>query len=150
GTLGFLQLTATDHNNSTHLGATFGIGIDSGEAFHPEWDKTNLTDKYALGFADLGSISIAPLIGAQALVDLDCQLGLSDALLSSASSTFPSVVAEFVLDWSVGDRDKNQLVKLSDLNGDFLSHGLQFVGFKHVGLDLGAYFSHFIKPIAEK
>src|SRR5262249_57323504 len=32
----------------------------------------------------------------------------------------------------------------------FLSSGLKYVGFENVGLDLGSYFSNFIKPIVQK
>src|SRR5262249_31142923 len=80
-----------------------------------------------------------------------------------AETDFPSVVAEFVVDWNLGTPDSctpgapesNDLVKLSDFvnnGGSFLSNGngLQFVGFKHIGLDLGSYFTNFIEPIAKK
>jgi|GEM_PF-6918000 len=142
GTLGFLQLTAKDHAaDPTHLGATFGIGIV---------DSRNHTNT-KLSFADLGNIDIVPMIGAEAVVDLDAKLSLSNSLIPDAATNFPSVVAEFVLDWSLGDRHAaNGLLPLSSLNGDFLSNGLQFVGFKNVGLDLGSYFSDFIEPIAKK
>src|SRR5262249_25641845 len=140
GTLGFLQLSATDHQGLTHLGATFGIGIV---------DSANHNNT-RLSFANLGNISIVPLIGAEAVVDLDTRLSLANSLIPSAATNFPSVVAEFVLDWSLGDRGSNALVPLGDLKGNFLSEGLKFVGFKHVGLDLGSYFTDFIAPIAKK
>ena len=145
GTLGFLQLTATDDTTDddglfTHLGATFGVNIKNGKDANDE----------NLSFGELGKITLEVGIAAEAVVDLDMKLSLSSDLVPNADTNFPSVVADFTLVWSLGDRGAGELVSLSELDGGFLKNGLKYVGFDHVGLDLGSYFSDVIGPIVEK
>lgn len=143
GTLGFLQLSAEDDTDDgdglyTHLGATFGIDI---------FNKSVPSDT-KLGFSELGKISIDAKIAAEAVVDLGMVLSLSSDLLPSAPTNFPSIVADFTLEWAVGNRNAGELISLGDLDGSFLKNGLQFVGFENVGLDLGSYLTDLIGPIA--
>jgi hypothetical protein len=148
GKLGFLQLDAWDDVDDgdglhTHLGATLGVNIKNRS-------DTDLKKDEKLSFSELGRIGIDVGIGAEAVVDLGMRLSFSSDLVPSAPTNFPSLVADFTLDWSIGDRSTGVLQALGDLNGDFLQHGLQYVGFSHVGLDLGEFFSDLIGPIVNK
>jgi Ca2+-binding RTX toxin-like protein len=146
GTLGFLQVHAeedvdpTEPDPVTHLGASFAIDV---------FNRSDENDT-KLGFSELGRIGIDAKIAADAVADLAMRLSLSSQLVPNAPINFPSVVADFLLDWGLGDRDAHEFVSISDLNGGFLKNGLKFVGFDHVGLDLGTYFSNLIGPIVEK
>src|SRR5262245_19364137 len=145
GKLGFLQLTAKDDttdgdNLSTHLGATFAVDI---------FNKSNKSDT-KLGFNELGKIGLDVGIAADAVVDLDMRLALNSDLVPGAATNFPSLVADFTLDWGVGDRATVEIIPIGDLDGSFLKDGLKSVYFEKVGLDLGSYFSDLIGPIVEK
>jgi outer membrane protein OmpA-like peptidoglycan-associated protein/Ca2+-binding RTX toxin-like protein len=144
GKLGFLQLTAKDDSTDgdgllTHLGATFAVDI---------FNKSNKSDT-KLGFNELGKIGLDVGIAAEAVVDLDMRLALNSDLVPGAATNFPSLVADFTLDWGVGDRATVDIIPLGDLDGSFLKNGLKSVYFEKVGLDLGTYFSNLIGPIVE-
>ncbi|QSA97859.1 OmpA family protein [Methylococcus sp. EFPC2] len=145
GKLGFLQLSAKDDVTDgddlyTHLGASFAVDL---------FNSSNHADT-KLGFNELGKLGLDVGIAAEAVVDLDMRLALSSDLVPSAPTNFPSVVADFTLQWGVGDRAAGQTISLADLDGSFLKNGLQSVLFEHVGLDLGSYFTDLIGPIASK
>ena len=143
GTLGFLQLDAMD-TGDTRLGATFGVDL------FKQGKKVPVTDEDSrLGIGELGDLRIDIGVAAEANVEVDLELRLSDELLSSASSVFPKVVAEFVLLWEIGDRDAGVLVGF-DTIGDAIQDGLKVVEFRNVGVDLGSFISDFLTPIVEQ
>jgi Ca2+-binding RTX toxin-like protein len=146
GRLGFLQIEAEDDTDDgdgleTHLTAVFGIDIKNGSS----------AGDTKLGFSELGNIDAEVGIAAEAVVDLGMRLALNSDLVS-APTNFPSIVADFTLEWALGDTTPGslELVPIQDLDGSFLKNGLQYVGFENVGLDLGSYFSELIGPIVNK
>jgi Ca2+-binding RTX toxin-like protein/outer membrane protein OmpA-like peptidoglycan-associated protein len=158
GRLGFLQIEATEN-----------VEADEGAGAESERGNTGLTVQFAvdinnrqdpldtrLGFAELGRIGVDASIAGQALADLQMALKLNSDLVPNPGN-FPSVVADFAFDWSLGTVDDPDTVadefagvELSALDGSFLKNGLNFIGFDDIGLDLGKYFSDVIGPIVEK
>ena len=95
GRLAFLQLDAI--NAGSGLGATFAIdvveqGADAGE------------DADKLAFTELGKLRLEAGLAAEARALLDLQLQLNEELLADFANVFPTVVAEFELDWGLGQR----------------------------------------------
>ena len=136
GRLGFLQIRASDKGD-THLGATFAIDVTGGGS-----------DGH-MGLAELGSIGLDVKVGAEAIVDLELALELNSELVPGASTIFPSLSADFYLEWGVGDRGAGDLVPLLEL-GDSISHSLKLVEFRNVGLELGEFLSDVLDPIVSK
>ncbi len=146
GTLGFLQLTAAV--NEVDLGLAFAVNIEEDGATGDDADK--------LTFTELGKIDIGFGIAAEAIIDLNLELGLSsDVVGSSAASGFPKVSADFILDWGIsgpgGFNSSNP--ELSDFFTDFtnigtaLQNSLKYVGFQNITLDLGSFVSDVLGPI---
>ncbi len=157
GRLGFLQIEAHENVEAAeadpeaelgNTGLTVQFGIDLYNRQVAGDDK--------LGFAELGRLGIDAKIAGQALADLQMELKLNSDLVSNPGN-FPSIVADFAFEWGLGTVDDPLIagdqfdgISLSNLKGNFLSNGLQYIGFHDVGLDLGQYFSDVIGPIVEK
>ncbi|CAN0404891.1 unnamed protein product, partial [Phaeothamnion confervicola] len=142
GKLAFLQLDAdtnvdADGNTLTGLGATFGV------------DVRNKNGGSRIAIADLGDIEIDIGVAAEANVDIGMELQLNSDLVPGADTVFPKIVGDFVLEWSIGDRDAGVLVGFDDI-GDALADGLKLVEFQDVGIDLGTFISDFLSPIVEQ
>ena len=157
--MGFLQIEAEEN-----------VEADEGADAETERGNTGITAQFAvdiinrqdetddrLGFAELGRIGIDAKIAARALADLAMQLKLNSDLVPNPGN-FPSVVADFVLDWSIGTVDDTSTqgvdefsgVSLSELGDGFLKSGSLEIAFDDIGLDLGKYFSDVIGPIVDK
>ena len=89
--MGFLQLDAL--NTGSMLGATFAIDV---------FNKDDVTDE-RLSFGELGKLRLNPLIAAEAVADFDMLLKLNSDIVPQAG-VFPTVGADFLLDWGIGDR----------------------------------------------
>ena len=91
-------------------------------------------------------------LAAEAVVDLGAELSLSSDLVPhNAATNFPKIVADFTLDWGIGDRSSGVLVLLDNLEGSFLKgEDLRYVGFENVGLDLGSFFTDVVGPVVQK
>ena len=159
GRLGFLQIEGEEN-----------VEADEGADAETERGDTGMTVQFAvdlenrqnpssdahLGFAELGRLGVDAKVAGQALADLALSLKLNSDLVPNPGN-FPSIVADFAFDWSLGTVDNpataaNEFsgVSLSALNGDFLKNGLDYIGFDDIGLDLGKYFSDVIGPIVDK
>ena len=137
GRLGFLQLEATD--NGSRLGATFGVNIIN---------RSDAADT-RLSFGELGSFGLTAGLAAEAIVDLGLVVALNSDLVPGAASIFPTIEADFFLDWSIGDRSDLANVILVPFSaiGNAMSTGLQLVEFTNVALNAGEFFSDFLGPI---
>ncbi|MDM8557941.1 LEPR-XLL domain-containing protein [Candidatus Parabeggiatoa sp. HSG14] len=141
GQLGFLQLAITeDETDPTHLFASFAVDL---------YKNTDTETKHdtRLSFSELGKLSIAPKIAAEAKVNLDMVLSLNSDMVDEPS-VFPQIRSDFVLDWGLGN-STNPYIALSDID-DAIQDGLKLVEFQNVSLDLGSYISDFIGPILGK
>jgi len=138
GSLAFLQLRAED-NGTTGLGATFAV------------DVVNSSDEsdQSLGFAELGKLGLNAGMAAEATADLGFDLALDSDLVPGASSVFPSLSTDFLLEWAIGDRAASEYVALSDI-GNAVSEGLQRVVFDDVSLDMGSFISDFLGPVLKQ
>jgi Ca2+-binding RTX toxin-like protein len=153
GELGFLQLTITPNSDDfdsilpndaggdpdpdeTHFDATFGVNL-----IH-EGDVTD--DK--LGFSELGELGALITLTAEAEVNLGIVAEFNKSLLpDTISAVLPSVIGDFVLDWSF---------ETGLFNGETFDIGnpdnLHLVAFNEVGVDMGSFLSDFLGPFVEK
>ena len=159
GRLGFLQVEGHENVEADEpaddreaergdTGVTVQFGIDVRNRQNP--------GDLRLGFSELGRIGIDARIAGRALADLQLALKLNSDLVPNPGN-FPSLVADFAFEWSLGTVDNPSTpgdefngISLSSLKGGFLKNGLRYVGFHDVGLDLGKYFSDVIGPIIAK
>ncbi|MBI84895.1 MAG: hypothetical protein CMJ81_17005, partial [Planctomycetaceae bacterium] len=135
GTLAFLQIDA-DNNGATGLGAIFAVDLVN---------QINPSDTL-LGIAELGELGIEIGVAADAIIDLGLELKLNSDLVPTADSVFPKVVADFVLEWGIGDRGAGTLVGFGSI-GNSIEYGLKIAEFSDVGLDLGSFITDFLGPI---
>ncbi|MGA8048966.1 MAG: LEPR-XLL domain-containing protein, partial [Burkholderiales bacterium] len=159
GQLGFLQLTATNHdlyqgndgNFTDQVFTTKGTGVTADFAI-------DLTDGGStsnhLPFADIGNLQVTPQVKAAAALEANLSLGLNPGVVgASVASGMPKVLADLVLDWSLDDNhdasDGLQFVNLSNL-GDAMQAGLNLVDFSNLRLDVGSFVSNVLGPIVEK
>jgi hypothetical protein len=143
GKLAFLQLdiNAVDTNffgspdaDPTGIRADFTVDIFNGD---------NPADN-RLSLFELGSLSAAIGLTAEAKVNFDLQLGLNEDLLpDTISAAIPKVGAQFHLDWSVGG-------PIQSLGLDNLANGLKLMEFTNVGIDLGSFLTDTVGPIVAK
>ncbi|MBK8018849.1 MAG: hypothetical protein IPK20_20530 [Betaproteobacteria bacterium] len=110
GTLGFLQFEAND-KGGTGLGASIVANL-----------TTTSGEDERVGLLRMGDIRVNAGVAAEAKVDLAMQLRLNSEFVPNAATAFPKVVGDFFLDWSIGDRDKNEYVSLGGL-GDAIGAG---------------------------
>jgi len=145
GTLGFLQLSATV-NPATDLGVALAIDIGEKDATGADAEK--------LSFTELGRIDLDAGIAAAANIDLGLDLQLSeDVVGAGAAAGFPSVGADFVLNWGIGtynfsNCEESTFVSFSNI-GNAITDGLTLVEFQNITLDLGSYVSDVLGPIVE-
>ena len=137
GQLAFLQLDAL--NTGSVLGATFAIDVVN---------KDNAADE-RLSFGELGKLRLNPLIAADAIARFDMLLKLNSDLVPQAG-VFPTVGADFLLDWRLGDRSAGVFVPIDSETMNAVKEGLQVVKFEDIELDLGPFISDFVSPILEK
>lgn len=143
GTLGFLQLTATDHRTNDGFDGTSGdpygpTGFNA--TFNVNFQSQNgaPTD---LPIGDLSDLGITASLSGAAAVDLDMTLGFG------AGAEFPSLQALFHLGWSF-DTSNGDGTPV-DAGGSVANFGsTPMVGFENVSLSLGSFFSNYITPIA--
>jgi Ca2+-binding RTX toxin-like protein len=152
GTLGFLQLVAKD-NGDTHLAASFGVDVVNsmrdGAAAFPD----------RLGFSDLSKMDFKVGIAAEAVADLGLTLQLDpDLAPAGTAGVFPTVLADFTLEWELGDLTVTQgadgysdagivVAEYDPIAGNAIQEGLQLVEFTDVSLDLGSFLNDFLGPI---
>jgi Ca2+-binding RTX toxin-like protein len=94
GQLAFLQLDAL--NTGSLLQATFGVDVRA---------KGNDASPSRLEFGELGRLELDTGIKARAIADFDLELALNSDLLPGVAAVFPTVRADFLLDWGLGAFD---------------------------------------------
>ncbi len=123
GQLGFLQVQAQDSTtDATEFTGNFRIDLRD-----PNSDGR-------LTAAELASITPAQLLTPRLEAVADVNLVLTTSF--GGSAVFPSLQADFNLDWVFSPSDPN------------LSGGLPTVAFNNVRMNLGSFFSNFVSPIA--
>jgi len=147
GSLAFLQLRAVDENvdeddETTGLGLTFGIDV-----FNQREE-----DDERLGLTELGGFGIRAGIAAEADVELGLTLEIDPDIIPGASGVFPTVLADFNLEWGIGERvargeDGGELVDLRELSGNLIMDGLEIVAIQDITLDLGSFIGDFVQPV---
>ncbi len=105
GRLAFLQLEA--ENVGSGLGANFAIDIVK---------KGDPTDD-RLSFTELGSLRLEAGVSAEATALLGLELALNEELLADFANVFPTVTADFVFEWALGDREIGEL----EFDGDTIT-----------------------------
>jgi len=174
GTLGFLQLDIeTDQSVDalpTYLVASIGADIISSSDGEIDPDTGEPIIDARLGFSELSKLRIdTPSIAAEAVANLDFALSVSSDLLPEGSAgVFPEISTDFNFEWELkdegapsvtyvadGDIDISDFtfenpIALTDVSGDVIAAGLDFVGFDNVSLDLGSFISDFLGPILEQ
>ncbi|MHB8050091.1 MAG: carboxypeptidase regulatory-like domain-containing protein [Coriobacteriia bacterium] len=153
GKLAFLELTAADEDvnddgDPSLFGAQFALDVTGSSgtlAGNPEID--------VFGIGDFGSLGIEATAAATARAELGLTLGI----MSSDAAGFPTLKADFILDFGFGT-----LAAFDPSNPDFTAllanstrialtdidwaGALHEVGFLNIRLDLGSFISNLIGP----
>ncbi len=138
--LGFLQLGLDPAGSSS---ATLAAELQANLV------NTGNAQRSRLGFAELGSIGITAGLAASAVVDLDVELALSSDLVPGAAGKFPTVNANFFLDWAIGDIGLATYVPLDSI-GNAIGDGLQALEIRDVTLELGSVIGEVLGPVLEQ
>jgi hypothetical protein len=126
GTLGFLQLNVKDDATTPTL--------FSGN-FDVELSDPNQDGKLTYAELTASSLNLANIIEPELTADTNVNL---DFLLSfGGSANFPSLKTDFSLNWEFNPTDP-------DLTG-----GEPTVAFNNVSIDLGSFFSDFVRPVID-
>jgi len=125
GTLGFLQLNATD--KGTQFNGNFTVDLKDSDG--------------QLRSSELPSVNLANLVDAKLNGTADVNLNLVTSFGGSAS--LPSLSADFNLNWAFNnaDAEPNQTQSLGNIPS---------VAFNNVKLDVSTFFSNFTRPVLEK
>lgn len=125
GTLGFLQLNATD--KGTQFNGNFTVDLKDSDG--------------QLRSSELPSVNLANLADTKLNGAADVNLNLVTSFGGSAA--LPSISTDFNLGWAFNnaDAEPNQTQSLGST---------PTVAFNNVKLDLGSFFSNFTRPVLEK
>ena len=115
------------------------IGMDAPDLRQSPWGD----DAKKLGLFELGNLGITPNLSGEADVNLKLQASVDGSTLGidkkKLTGVLPSIVSDFDLLWTFDNS------VFSGNLGD-----LKTLAFKNVGLDLGSFFSDFLKPIVSQ
>jgi Ca2+-binding RTX toxin-like protein len=125
GNLLFLKITGKDNHDGPDLTAAF------------ELDITGPSEK--VGITELLDLDFDPSLTGAANINLGLRAGINagSAVNGKAISALPSILADFKLDAALD---------LDNANGNS-PFSLDYVAFENIGLDLGSFFSDFLKPL---
>src|SRR5947209_6946029 len=132
GNLLFLALKAEDKHPGDDLDVHFNL------------DLTNSGSDEKVGLTDLGNLGVNVGLTGNADVDLGLRLGIKAGadVNNKSISALPSLVAEFKLQASMNLGTATAATNNSPFD-------LSYVAFENIGLDLGSFFSDFLKPLVK-
>jgi Ca2+-binding RTX toxin-like protein len=139
GSLGFLEVTATD--NGSQFSSNFSADLTSSRA-----DANG-----RLNFGGLTSLSVAPAPQLTASADLKFKLDTSASLgLGIDNGVMPIISTDFsLLNWRYDSRNPQRLRSVSSENSTAALTTSPTVDFKNVTLDLGSFVNSFAKPVLD-
>jgi Ca2+-binding RTX toxin-like protein len=131
GNLLFFKVNVKDNTPNTPGvtdDATANLSLDLSDGGDPSNRKITLDQ--------LGNLDVAFNASASANIDVHITAGIDPGsnVSGKAVAALPKIVTDFKLDWTFD--------ALHPSDG-----GLTFVGFKDIGLDLGSFFTDFLKPV---
>jgi predicted outer membrane repeat protein len=156
GTLGFLKLTATDHNKGDGVDGNYtasndpNVPSDFMAAFNitfqdndPNNQNLPSTDQNLVAFSDLGSD-----LGLNVTLSGDASLNLDLNLSFGGDTDFPSLSTMFHLDWPFSDSLVGTETNGTPNNTSTAGFGAApTVAFDNVSLDMGSFFNNLVAPV---
>ncbi|HEV8604724.1 MAG TPA: calcium-binding protein [Tepidisphaeraceae bacterium] len=131
GNLLFLKITAEDNHPGDDLGVHFNLDLQGGT-----------DDK--LGLADLLDLDADVSLTGEANIDLGLRAGINagDKINGKNVSALPTIVADFKLQATMNLSSASDATNNSPFD-------LDYVAFEDIGLDLGTFFSDFLRPLVK-
>ena len=125
GTLGFLELSATDKETYAPHAGTSGAGI----TFKVDVANSSDANDEKIGFSEFGKLDFDAGIAADAAAELGLTLGFGGVIPDEVASGFPSLRSDFTFLWQIGSRvDTSALQPPDALTYLIIANNSTFVG----------------------